>query len=128
MHPPFPFRLRVVSTPLGRFVDVVLDESDDSGDAAGESFVDAEFAILDEELSAAHPSPVVARVRALAARLRSAPDPRREALLAEIAQVRNEQRAVVAAALAAWEASLPRQVERGISQLEPPSVSSSHEA
>lgn len=114
MHPSQPIRLRVIATPLGRFVDVDLGGDDDPDSAAAADIV-AAFVVRDD----APPAPgeaaheLVARLRAFTARLRPAADPRRQELLAAIAETRAQQREAIEAAFAAWEETLPRLEERG---------------
>ena len=125
MHPSQPIRLRVITTPLGRFVDVDLGGDDDPDPAAAAADnVDAGVVVLDDAgpgTSEARPQ-FRDRLRALTARLRPAVDPRRQELLAAIAETRAQQREAVEAAFAAWEETLPRLEERGRSSPDASSV------
>src|SRR3712207_4561508 len=94
-----PPRIRIISTPLGRFVDVELGGDSVLAPAApceetGPDTIDADFVVLDtDEPAAPRPLTAVDRIRSLGARLRREPDPYGEALSAALATVRARHRA-----------------------------------
>lgn len=107
-------RIRVVSTPLGKFVTVDLD--DDAGPNTDvpweeEDVVDAEFTVLNTDAPLAAPT-VVDRVRSCITGQPSRRDERTDRLLATLAEMRAQQQEAIDAAFEAWKTGLARPDQR----------------